>query len=116
MLRRGAGPQGRARSRSTCNLEEERRANRKFLELELRSESGEAPIRLRRGASRRSGARSPRGARQRLKLVLPEGVEVRDLYRLAAERKVQIRRLDYKRDSLEDIFLKAMEGERHGGL
>ena len=30
-------------------------------------------------------------------------------YRLAAERKIQIRRLDYKRDSLEDIFLKAME-------
>ncbi len=55
----------------------------------------------------RSGDRS--GARQRLKIVLPEGVEVRDLYRLAAEREIQIRRLDYKRDSLEDIFLKAME-------
>ena len=40
---------------------------------------------------------------------MPDGVEVRDLYRLAAERQVQIRRLDYKRDSLEDIFLKAME-------
>jgi hypothetical protein len=28
---------------------------------------------------------------------------------------VQIRRLSYKRDSLEDIFLKAMENG-HGGL
>ena len=46
---------------------------------------------------------------QRLKLVLQDGVEVRDLYRIAADRKVQIRRLNYKRDSLEDIFLKAME-------
>ena len=38
--------------------------------------------------------------KQRMKIVLPEGVEIRDLYRLAAERQVQIRRLDYKRDSL----------------
>ena len=51
----------------------------------------------------------------RLKIVLQEGVEVRDLYRLAAEEQVQIRRLSYKRDSLEDIFLKAMENG-HGGL
>ena len=50
-----------------------------------------------------------------MKLVLPEGVEVRDLYRLAAERSLQIRRLDYKKDSLEDIFLKAMEGGRPNG-
>ena len=32
-----------------------------------------------------------------------------DLYRLAEEHGVQIRRLNYRRDSLEDIFLKAME-------
>jgi len=31
------------------------------------------------------------------------------LYRLALEHGVQIRRLNFKRDSLEDIFLKAME-------
>jgi len=41
--------------------------------------------------------------------VLPEGLEVRRLYALAAEQDVQIRRLNHKRDSLEDIFLKAME-------
>ena len=40
---------------------------------------------------------------------MQEGVEIADLYRLANERQVQIRRLNYKRDSLEDIFLKAME-------
>ncbi len=34
-----------------------------------------------------------------------------DLYRIAAERNVQIRRLNYRRDSLEDIFLKAMESD-----
>ena len=45
----------------------------------------------------------------RLKMVLNNGVQIHDLYRLAAEREVRIRRLDYKRDSLQDIFLKAME-------
>ena len=52
--------------------------------------------------------------KQGLKLVLPAGVEVRDLYRLAAASQVQIRRLDYKKDSLQDIFLKAMETEVAG--
>jgi ABC-2 type transport system ATP-binding protein len=50
-----------------------------------------------------------------MKVVLQDGVEVRDLYRVAAEEQVQLRRLSYKRDSLEDIFLKAMENG-HGGL
>ena len=51
----------------------------------------------------------------RLKIVLQGGVEVRDLYQLAARERVQLRRLSYKRDSLEDIFLKAMENG-HGSL
>jgi ABC-2 type transport system ATP-binding protein len=51
----------------------------------------------------------------RLKIVLQEGIEVRDLYRLADQEQVQLRRLSYKRDSLEDIFLKAMENG-NGGL
>ena len=46
---------------------------------------------------------------QRMKLIMQEGVEVSDIYRIAAAEQVQIRRLNYKRDSLEDIFLKAME-------
>ena len=40
---------------------------------------------------------------------MQESVEIGDLYRLAHAHEVQIRRLNYKRDSLEDIFLKAME-------
>ena len=93
----------------TCNLEEERRANRNFLELELRTEDGGNADPGFVQALEALGAEIASGVRQRLKLVLPESVQVRDLYRLAAERKIQIRRLDYKRDSLEDIFLKAME-------
>jgi ABC-2 type transport system ATP-binding protein len=88
-----------------CNLEEERRANRKFLELEYRGgDDGSFAA-----AIEALGAETAVGGKQRIKLVLPEGVEVRDLYKLAAERQVQIRRLDYKKDSLQDIFLKAME-------
>ena len=34
---------------------------------------------------------------------------MREIYRLAAERDLQLRRLNYRRDTLEDIFLKAME-------
>jgi len=39
---------------------------------------------------------------------LPEGIEARDIFRLAAERDVRIRKLNFRRDTLEDIFLKAM--------
>ncbi|HXO22008.1 MAG TPA: ABC transporter ATP-binding protein [Thermoanaerobaculia bacterium] len=104
----------------TCNLEEERRANRKFLELEVRSTAAAegadgGPNGAFAAAAQELGCELAWSGKQRMKLVLPEGVEVRDLYRLAAERQVQIRRLDFKRDSLEDIFLQAMEGG-HGGL
>ena len=34
---------------------------------------------------------------------------MRQLYEVASAQNVQIRRLNHKRDSLEDIFLKAME-------
>jgi ABC-2 type transport system ATP-binding protein len=90
---------------ANCNLEEERKANLKFIELEMRGDN--------RGfaeAIGRLGCEYAFTNERRLKLILPEGVEIRDLYRVAAEREVQIRRLNYKRDSLEDIFLKAMEG------
>jgi ABC-2 type transport system ATP-binding protein len=90
-----------------CNLEAERQANRSFLELETRG-GDEAAF---TAAVEALGVEMADGGKQRLKLVLPAGVEVRDLYRLAAERQVQIRRLDYKKDSLQDIFLKAMETE-----
>jgi ABC-2 type transport system ATP-binding protein len=93
----------------TCDLEAERRSNRNFLDLELRTESGATSDPGFSAALEALGAEVAASSRQRIKVVLPEGVGVRDLYKLAAERKVQIRRLDYKRDSLEDIFLKAME-------
>jgi ABC-2 type transport system ATP-binding protein len=88
-----------------CDLEEERRANRRFLELETRGGNGSFTAGL-----EGLGCEVAVGGGERLKLVLPDGVEVRQLYELAAAKSVQIRRLQHKRDSLEDIFLKAMGG------
>jgi len=93
-----------------CNLEEERKSNRKFLMLETRGDQ-EKFVK----AIKQLGCEYAVSGDHRLKIVLQEGVEVRDLYRLAEEQQVQLRRLSYKRDSLEDIFMKAME-HGYGGL
>ncbi len=47
--------------------------------------------------------------RGRLKMVLPEDFDLREIYRVAAKRDLPLRRLNYRRDTLEDIFLTAME-------
>ena len=90
---------------ANCDLEEERKSNRKFIELEIR------------GGNRPAFAEGIGGlgcdyallGERRIKVIMQEKVEITDLYRLAADHEVQIRRLNFKRDSLEDIFLKAME-------
>ena len=90
-----------------CNLEEERQANMKFILVETNGKSevfGDEIGRL--------GVEYAMIGKQRIKMVLPQGVEIRDLYRIASDKQVQIRRLDYKKDSLQDIFLKAMESNR----
>lgn len=93
---------------ANCDLEAERKSNRRFVELETRGATAafaEAIAAL--------GVEYAQTGPQRFKLVMPGrqpgSPEVRDLYCLADENGVQIRRLNYKRDSLEEIFLKAME-------
>jgi len=93
-----------------CNLEEERKSNRKFLMLETRGDQAKFVEGL-----AALGCEYALSGDHRMKVVLQQGVEVRDLYRLAAQEELQIRKLSYKRDSLEDIFLKAME-TRNGSL
>jgi ABC-2 type transport system ATP-binding protein len=95
---------------ANCNLDEERKANRKFIELETRGGDRAAFAEAVGGL----GCEYALAGERRIKLVMQDGVEISDLYRLASEREIQIRRLNYKRDSLEDIFLKAMEGEENG--
>jgi len=86
------------------NLEEERKANKRFVELEmLGDESGFAEALTDRGCE------CVPVAPGKLKMVVPVEFEMREIYVLAAERDLQLRRLNYRRDTLEDIFLKAME-------
>ncbi len=86
------------------NLEHERRLNRRFLELELQGESERFMA-----AVEATGSECAPGPFGRLKIVLAENVQIQDIYRIASEQNIQIRRLNFRRDSLEDIFLKAME-------
>jgi ABC-2 type transport system ATP-binding protein len=95
---------------ASCDLEAERRANRSFVELELQSpqpDFAQALTEMGCEVAVREGGR--------MKLVLPDGRTVRDLFEIADQRSVGIRHLDLKRDSLQDIFLRAMEGN-HGGV
>jgi ABC-2 type transport system ATP-binding protein len=93
----------RGRIAHYSNLEEERKANKRFLELETYGANGNFTE-----AIEKLGCECATTA-NRLKMILAEGVEVRDIYRVAAEQDVRIRRLNFRRDTLEDIFLKAME-------
>lgn len=93
-----------------CNLEEERKANRRFVEVEPRGDSESFIQRL-----EAMGCEWAQSGTRRLKMVLPDGLDVSHIYQAAAETETQLRRLSYKRDSLEDIFLKAM-GTENGSL
>jgi len=90
---------------STCNIEVERRTNRKFLEIEVLGDT--VPF---EELARERGCQCAVAPAGRLRMVLPENVEIRDLYEVAAGHDIQIRRLSSKRDSLREIFLRAMEG------
>ena len=86
-----------------CNLEEERKTNRGLFDLEIQGDRQAFVDELtRRGVECAINGR-------RLKIVMPETMEVTSLYEIAAEQELQIRRLSSKRDSLEDIFLRAVD-------
>jgi ABC-2 type transport system ATP-binding protein len=85
------------------NLDEERRANKRFLELETYGANGDFTA-----AIEKLGCECAVTA-NRMKTVLSDGIEPRDIFRIAAQQQVRIRRMNFRRDTLEDIFLKAME-------
>jgi ABC-2 type transport system ATP-binding protein len=95
---------------ATCDLEAERRANRSFVEIEL-----QAPEPAFAEALAGLGCELAVQDAARLKLVMPGDRSVKDLYSAADRLGVGIRHLDIKRDSLQDIFLRAME-VNHGGV
>jgi ABC-2 type transport system ATP-binding protein len=99
-----------------CDLEAERRANRRFVELETVG-ADDAFAAAVEGLGCECAFYPNGSGVARVKVVLPEAVEMRELFRLAAELDVQVRRMNYRRDSLEDIFLAAMKETRpNGGL
>ncbi len=94
---------------SICDIEAERRANRSFVELEL-----QAPNEAFAAELTKLGCELAVHESGRMKLVLPEGRSIRDLYTVADHLDVGIRHVDLKRDSLQDIFLRAMEDDNGG--
>ena len=86
-----------------CNLEEERRSNRSFVELEVTGDD-----RNLRMALPEIGAEGVSEGAGRWRIVLPAGVEVEAIWGLAARQNLLVRKLTHRRDTLEEIFLKAM--------
>jgi ABC-2 type transport system ATP-binding protein len=84
------------------DLDEERRANKRFLELETYGANGDFTA-----AIERLGCDCAVTS-NRMKVVLADGVDTRDIFRIAAEQQVRIRRMNFRRDTLENIFLRAM--------
>jgi ABC-2 type transport system ATP-binding protein len=89
-----------------CDIEEERRSQRNFIELEAVGPTDEFSETL-----RGLGCECACFAGGRIKLVVPDRIESRDLYVAASRTGMQIRRMHRRRDSLEDIFMRAMEAE-----
>src|SRR5450631_3468244 len=88
----------KGRIAALCNIEEERNSHRNFIELETVGATEQFSVSV-RGLGCECAC-FPGG---RIKLVMPDHIELRDLYVIASERGIQIRRLNQRRDSLEDI-------------
>ena len=86
-----------------ADLEAERLANRRFVELEVAGDD--------RGfaaALRAHGAEGVTEGGGRWRIVLPPGVQLDTLWQLVAREDLEVCRLTHRRDSLEEIFLKAV--------
>lgn len=86
------------------DLEKERSTNKRFVEVETSGDEADMAEAL-----AGLGCECTAVGTGRYRMVLPEGFDLREIYRVAADRDVPLRRLSYRRDTLEDIFLKAME-------
>ncbi len=86
-----------------CNLEEERRSNRSFVELEVAGNDVHM-----RSALTEIGADGVTEGAGRWRIVLPPDVEIQVVWDLVARQNLLVRKLNHRRDTLEEIFLKAM--------
>jgi ABC-2 type transport system ATP-binding protein len=86
-----------------CNLEEERRSNKRFVELEITGNDDTLKTAL-----LTIGADGVSEGNGRWRIVLPMNVEVEVLWSLLSQQNLLVRKLTHRRDTLEEIFLKAM--------
>lgn len=86
-----------------CNLEEERRSNKRFVELEVMGEDSSL-----KSALAKVGAAGVAEGEGRWRIVLPSEVEIQALWDILSEQNLLVRKLTHRRDTLEEIFLKAM--------
>jgi len=86
-----------------CNLEVERRSNKRFVELEVTGNDEDL-----RKALPGIGAEGVTEGAGRWRIVLPAGTELDALWGLIAKQNLLVRKLTHRRDTLEEIFLKAM--------
>jgi ABC-2 type transport system ATP-binding protein len=90
------------------DLEAERRANQCFVELEVTGDDGNLG-----GALSEVGADGVSEGGGRWRIVLPAQVEIASLWGLLSRQSLQVRKLNHRRDTLEEIFLKAMGHIQH---
>jgi ABC-2 type transport system ATP-binding protein len=86
-----------------ANLEEERRANRRFVELDVSGDDRNVAAAL-----REQGAEGVTEGGGHWRIVLPADVGLDGIWRLVARENLEVRRLTHRRDTLEEIFLKAV--------
>ena len=96
----------RGRVVAAGNIEAMKQTRRQVYEVRVRGSLD----RFMAGLSER-GCECRLGARDVLEIATPDGMTTRALFEIARERSAQLRHFYAKRDTLEDIFLKAMEDE-----
>jgi ABC-2 type transport system ATP-binding protein len=85
------------------DLAAERQANKRFVQLQVTGDDRNLGVAL-----REIGAEGVSETAGTWRIVLPIEVEVNGLWRLTARENSQITKLAYRRDTLEEIFLKAV--------
>jgi ABC-2 type transport system ATP-binding protein len=83
-----------------ANLTRERSVNQRFVEIETSDDHTKLVEDL-----TEIGCTCTTLGSRRLKMVLPKDFDLREIYRLTAKRNLPLRRLNYRQDTLEDIFL-----------
>lgn len=86
-----------------CDLVAERQANKRFVQLQVTGDD-----RALGAALREIGAEGVSEAPGTWRIVLPVEIEVNALWRITARENLRITKLAYRRDTLEEIFLKAV--------